>query len=101
MGVFLDFMGGNSSQPKLKKVRDMKDYTSVQMRDWLMKNLTIDEIIEICGLMILDELNEKDIAPITISQEEFNRHFRIRKPQLNPHSKMRADNQSETVLPLK
>lgn len=90
MGVFLDLMGGNSSQPKLKKYREMKDYTSAQMREWLMKNLTLDEIIEICGLMILEELNDSDIKPITITQEEFEKHFRIRKPQTNPFKSEKA-----------
>lgn len=86
MGVFLDFMGGNTSQPKLKKFREMKDYTSEQMRNWLMDNFKMGEIVELCGMLILDELNESDDRPITITQEEFERHFRIRKPQTNPHS---------------
>ena len=79
MGIFLRLLGGGSSQPKLKKYREMKDYTSEQMRDWLMKNMTLDQIIELCGLLILEELNNETI-PITISQEEFEQHFRIRKP---------------------
>lgn len=84
MGVFLDLMSSGSSQPKLKKYRDMKDYTSNQMRDWLMKNMTLDQIIELCGYLILEELNN-ETTPITITQEEFEQHFRIRKPQSNPH----------------
>ena len=84
MGVFLDIMGGKSSQPKLRKFRELKDFTSAEMRDWLMKNLTLDQIIEMCGLLILEEL-KTDTPPITITQEEFEKHFRIRKPQANPH----------------
>ena len=79
MGVFLRLMGSGSSQPKLKKYREMKDYTSEQMRGWLMKNMTLDEIIELCGLLILEELND-ETTPITITQKEFEQHFRIRKP---------------------
>lgn len=84
MGVFLDMMGGNSSQPKLRKFREMKDFTSVQMKEWLMKNMSLEQIIELCGLLILEELTTEK-APITITEEEFNAHFRIRKPQANPH----------------
>ena len=84
MGVFLELMGGKSSQPKLRKFRELKDFTSAEMRGWLMKNLTVDQIIELCGLLILEEL-KTDTPPITITQEEFERHFRIRKPQANPH----------------
>lgn len=79
MGIFLRLMGSGSSQPKLKKYREMKDYTSEQMRGWLMKNMTLDEIIELCGLLILEELND-ETTPITITQKEFEQHFRIRKP---------------------
>ena len=84
MGVFLDLMSNGCSQPKLRKFREMKDFTSAEMRDWLMKNMTLDQIIELCGLLILEEL-KNDAPPITITQEEFEKHFRIRKPQANPH----------------
>jgi hypothetical protein len=93
MGIFLDLMSCGSSQPKLKKYRDMKDYTSNQMRDWLMKNMTLDQIIELCGLLILEELNN-ETTPITITQEEFEQHFRIRKPQANPHRSKSEYNQA-------
>lgn len=87
MGTFLKMMGGGTSQPKLKKYREMKDYTSEQMKQWLYQNFKLDEIVELCGYLILDELNNDDITPITITQEEFEKHFRIRKPQANPHKK--------------
>lgn len=85
MGVFLRMMGGNSSQPKLRKFREMKDYTSEQMKNWLTENFKLGEIIELCSYLILEELNNGDITPITITQEEFDKHFRIRKPQANPY----------------
>jgi hypothetical protein len=84
MGTFLKMMSGTTSQPKLKKYREMKDYTAEQMKSWLFQNFKLDEIVELCAYLILDELNNDDITPITISQEEFEKHFRIRKPQQNP-----------------
>lgn len=95
MGTFVNMIGGLSSSPtKLKKIKEMKDYTSEQMKEWLMENLKVGEIIELCSYLILDELNEEDTArPITISQEEFERHFRIRKPQSNPMRKKRLDSE--------
>ena len=90
MGAFLDFMGNGSSQPKLRKFREMKDFTSEQMRNWLLDNFKMGEIIELCSYLILDELNGEEIRPITISQEEFEKHFRIRKPQLNPYKGEKA-----------
>lgn len=96
MGTFLKLMGGNTSQPKLKKYREMKDYTSEQMKQWLYQNFKLDEIVELCGHLILDELNNDDITPITITQEEFEKHFRIRKSQLNPmRLKKRTDSPDE------
>lgn len=92
MGTFLKMMGGTTSQPKLKKYREMKDYTCEQMKTWLFQNFKLDEIVELCSYLILDELNNDDITPITITQEEFDKHFRIRKSQMNPmRLKKRAD----------
>lgn len=89
-------MGGNTSQPKLKKYREMKDYTSEQMKSWLFQNFKLDEIVELCAYLILDELNNDDITPITITQQEFEKHFRIRKPQENPmRLKRRIDSPEE------
>lgn len=88
MGTFLKMMGGaTTSQPKLKKFREMKDYTPEQMKSWLFQNFKLDDIVEMCACLILDELNNGDVRPITITQEEFDAHFRIRKPQANPRSK--------------
>lgn len=87
MGTFLKMMGSGTTQPKLKKFREMKDYTAEQMKSWLFQNFKLDEIVELCAYLILDELNNDDVRPITITQEEFDAHFRIRKPQANPHSK--------------
>lgn len=96
MGTFLKLMGGTTSQPKLKKYREMKDYTSEQMKQWLYNNFKLDEIAELCSHLILDELNNDDITPITITQEEFEKHFRIRKPQTNPmRLKKRTDSPDE------
>lgn len=96
MGTFLKMMGGNTSQPKLKKYREMKDYTSEQMKSWLFQNFKLDEIVELCAYLILDELNNDDITPITITQQEFEKHFRIRKPQENPmRLKRRIDSPEE------
>lgn len=63
----------------------MKDFTSEQMKNWLLDNFKMGEIIELCSYLILDELKGEECKPITITQEEFEKHFRIRKPQLNPH----------------
>lgn len=93
MGTFLKMMGNGSSQPKLKKYRVMKTYTADQMKQWLYSNCKIDEIVELCAYLILDELNDEAPSPITITQEEFEKHFRIRKPQLNPNRKKRLDSE--------
>lgn len=88
MDTFMRFMGAyGSTSGKAKKLREeLKDYTSEQMKQWMFKNFKLDDIVELCAYLILDELNEEtnEFKPITITQEEFEKHFRIRKPQLNP-----------------
>lgn len=80
-------MGSGTTQPKLRKFREMKDCTVDEVKKWLFENYKLDTIVEMCAGMILDELNNGDVRPITITQEEFDAHFRIRKPQANPRSK--------------
>ena len=88
MNTFIKFLiaEGCSPQKARRLCDELKDYTSEQMKQWLFKKYKLDEIVELCAYIVLDELKEEvnEIKPITISQEEFDRHFRIRKPQLNP-----------------
>lgn len=83
-GIFLSLMGGNSSQPKLKKYREMKDMSQEDMKKWLYENFKLDDIADLCAAYILDELNTEEPPKIYITQEQFNQFFRVRKPQLNP-----------------
>ena len=96
MGYFLKMMGSGTTQPKLRKFREMKDCTVDEVKKWLFENYKLDTIVEMCAGMILDELNNDDVRPITITQEEFDAHFRIRKPQANPARK-RTDSPIEDI----
>lgn len=96
MGYFLKMMGAGTSQPKLRKFRELKNCEVAEVKQWLFQNYKLDDIVELCAGMILDELNNDDIKPITITQEEFDAHFRIRKPQANPARK-RIDSPIENI----
>lgn len=82
--IFLEIMGGRTSQPKLKKYRDMKDYTDSQMIDWLKSNLTYEQTVNMLAYYILEDLNDVHVPKITITQEQFDALFHIRKAQANP-----------------
>ena len=99
-GIFLSLMGGNSSQPKLKKYREMKDMSQEDMKKWLYENFKLDDITDLCAAYILDELNTEDTPKIYITQEQFNQFFRVRKPQLNP-ARLRRQMMLETTEELR
>lgn len=88
MGFFLNYVNSNSSsRSQFNKYRQMTNWTNEEIEKWIMDNFKMSDIVAIAAGCIKDELNQKGNTPITISIEEFEAHFRIRKPQQNPHSK--------------
>lgn len=96
MAYFIQYVSGGTSTMR-KRIKEFEKMTQEEIKQWLYKNLTIDQITDLCVGLIQEELTT-GIAPkpITITQEEFDQHFRIRKPQDNPaRLKKRIDSPDE------